>query len=60
MKDEITKRLGIVLGALNSISVSGKQNLSNLSGSITLIEQISEILNGAEITVAENKDQHTE
>jgi len=37
MKEEIMQRLTLVLGALNSISVSGKQNLGNLGGSIAAI-----------------------
>lgn len=40
MKDEILNRLVAVLNALNAVSVSGKQNLANLSGSIAVIEGV--------------------
>lgn len=49
MKQEILKKLSIVLNALNNISVSGKVNLANLSGSITMLEEISGALSGADI-----------
>lgn len=50
MKDEIMQRLNAVLNALNTISVNGKQNLTNLSGSIAVIEEVAGMLNEAEIT----------
>ena len=37
MKDEIMNRLAAVLNALNAVSVNGKQNLANLSGSIAVM-----------------------
>ena len=40
MKDEIMQRLIAAANALNTIPVSGKQNLANLSGSINVIEDI--------------------
>lgn len=49
MKDEIMQMLIAVLNALNSISVSGKPNLANLSGSIAIIEEITGMLENAEI-----------
>ncbi len=49
MKDEIMNRLGVILNALNIIPVSGKQNLANLSGSIALIEEVLEMLDGADV-----------
>ena len=51
MKNEIMQRLTLVLGALNSISVNGKQNLGNLGGSIAAIEEIAGILEGVDIVV---------
>lgn len=51
MKNEIMQRLALVLGALNSISVNGKQNLGNLGGSIAAIEEIAGMLEGADIVV---------
>lgn len=56
MKDEIMQRLNVVLNALNSISVSGKANLANLSGSIAVLEELGAILNDAEITNPEKTD----
>ncbi len=52
MKDEIMQRIAVVLNALNTIPVSGKQNLANLSGSIAMIEEIAGMLEGAEVTAA--------
>lgn len=49
MKEQVMQRLVLALNALNSISVSGKTNLANLSGSIAMLEEIVNILNGAEI-----------
>lgn len=49
MKEEIVQRLAVVLNALNSIPVSGKQNLANLSGSIAVIEEIAGMLENASI-----------
>jgi hypothetical protein len=53
MKTEIIQRLNLILGALNSISVSGKSNLANLSGSIAMLEEVAQMLNGAEIVEIE-------
>ena len=49
MKDEIMNRLAAVLNALNAVSVNGKQNLANLSGSIAVIEEGEHIKDGAGI-----------
>lgn len=40
MKEFIMQRINAVLNALNNISVSGKQNLGNLSGSIAVLEEL--------------------
>lgn len=40
MNEEIRTQLAQVLQALNSISVSGKANLANLAGSISVLEDI--------------------
>ena len=47
MKDEIMNRLAAVLNALNAVSVNGKQNLANLSGSIAVIEEVAAMLSDA-------------
>lgn len=59
MKDEIMNRLAAVLNALNMVSVNGKQNLANLSGSIAVIEEIAAMLNNVSIETVniENSEQ---
>lgn len=49
MKDEIMQRLIAAVNALNTIPVSGKQNLANLIGSINVIEEVLGMLDGADI-----------
>ena len=43
------QRLVAVANALNTIPVSGKQNLANLSGSINIIEEVLNMLDGADV-----------
>nr|DAY87630.1 MAG TPA: hypothetical protein [Caudoviricetes sp.] len=54
MKEDIMQRLTVTLNALNSVSVSGKANLANLSGSIAMLEEIASLLNSAVITPNED------
>lgn len=54
MKEDIMQRLTVTLNALNSVSVSGKANLSNLSGSIAMLEEVASLLNSAVITPNED------
>ena len=55
---EIAQRVAAVLNALNSISVSGKQNLAYLSGSITVLEEVQGMLQRAsEETAADENEQ---
>lgn len=49
MKDEIMQRLAAVLNALNNVSVNGRSNLVNLSGSIGIVEEITKMLQGCTI-----------
>nr|DAE95449.1 MAG TPA: hypothetical protein [Bacteriophage sp.]DAM60850.1 MAG TPA: hypothetical protein [Caudoviricetes sp.] len=56
MKDEILQRLDITLSALNTVSVNGKANLANLSGSIAMIEEVYTLLKDAEVKSPEKKD----
>lgn len=42
MKNEITQQLIMVRNALNNITVSGKQNLTNLGACIDIIDHIIE------------------
>lgn len=55
MKEEIMQRLAAILNALNSVPVSGKQNLANMSGSIVCIEEIIGMLNDAELVDKKDK-----
>ena len=55
MKDEVINRLVAVLNALDNISVRGKPNLANLSGSIAILEETRDILLGCEITKEEEQ-----
>ena len=50
MEETILENLARVIGALNLVSVHGKENLANLSGSIAVLERILEELRRAEIT----------
>lgn len=50
MKEEILSKLNVVINALNNVSVQGKQNLDNLSGSIYMVAEIRRILSSANIT----------
>ena len=43
------QRLVTIANVLNTIPVSGKQNLANLSGSIAVIEEVVSMLEGADI-----------
>lgn len=56
MNDEILQKLGAVIHALNCIQVSGKNNLINLSGSISILEEMASLLSHAATEVAE-KDE---
>ena len=56
MKDEIMNRLAAVLNALNAVSVNGKQNLANLSGSIAVIEEFAAMLSDSSIEKASAAD----
>ena len=49
MKDELIQRVNLVIGALNNVTVSGKNNLANLSGSISILEEVVSMLGGVEI-----------
>ncbi len=59
MKNEILQRLDAVLGALNRVTVCGKENLGNLSGSIVMLEEIGRMLQSvafAEVPKSEVKE----
>jgi hypothetical protein len=48
MKNEIIQKLGAVINALNNVSVSGEQNLANLSGSIAILKEVAGQINVCE------------
>lgn len=54
MKNELLQKMDMVLAALNSISVSGKSNLANLSGSIAVLEDLYKSLRICEISKNDN------
>jgi hypothetical protein len=56
MKEEILKRLNVVLNALNNVDVRGKSNLANQSGSIAMIEEVCAILADAEIVAVNHSE----
>lgn len=49
MKEKMMQELQAVLNALNGVSVSGKENLGRLGGSISVLETILTELSGAEV-----------
>ena len=55
MKDQVLQQLGFVLNALNNVYVKGKTNLANLSGSIAILEEVTDVLNNAEFIEATSK-----
>jgi len=56
MKNEIMQRIVSVINALNNVSVKGEQNLANLSGSITVLREVAEMVAAAKIE-EETKDE---
>jgi len=56
MKNEIIQRIVSVINALNNVSVKGEQNLANLSGSITVLREVAEMVAAAKIE-EETKDK---
>lgn len=40
MNNELINTLGSVIGVLNNIEVKGKQNLANLHGAISILEDL--------------------
>lgn len=57
MKNEIMQRLVGVLNALNNITVSGKVNLANLGGSIAVVEEVAEMLEGFDIIIKSTEEK---
>lgn len=52
LKEELMQMLSVTLNALNGVSVAGKQNLANLSGSISMIEKVMERIANSTFTEA--------
>ena len=57
MKEQIMQNLSAVIGALNNITVSGKNNLSNLAGSISVLEEVLSALAQAEFADEYNESK---
>lgn len=55
MKQQIIDNINAVLGALNSITVSGKANLANLVGSINILENIGSTIASMDIPEDESE-----
>lgn len=55
METKIINNLAAVLNALNSVTVSGKHNLSCLSGSISVLEETMQMLGQCEIAEKQGK-----
>ena len=51
MKNEIIGKILAVINTLNLVSVSGKENLGNLVGSINVLEDVVKSINRAEVIV---------
>lgn len=52
MNNEILNTLSSVIGVLNNIEVKGKQNLANLHGAISILEEL-----GGRLIHEENENQ---
>ena len=55
MKNDILQRLTLAINALNNVEVRGKANLANLSGSISLLEEIKAAIEALDIDCLEQK-----
>ena len=60
MKETVLNRLAAVINALDNVSVHGKMNLANLSGSIAILEDILKSLADCDITEAHKENAKTE
>lgn len=57
MKNEVMQRIAAVLNALDNVYVKGRQNLANLSGSITILEETAKILSKCEFVESDDEKQ---
>ena len=57
MKEQVLQNLSAVLRALNAVTVSGKENLANLGGSITMLEQMYSALSNADFKESEGRTE---
>lgn len=60
MKEKILQNINAVVMALNRVYVSGKDNLANLSGSITVLEDVYTMLNACEVVEPKTKAKKEE
>ena len=54
MKEDVMTKLRAVYSALDNVSVSGMQNLSNLGGSMSILENVLTTLSNCEITLIDD------
>lgn len=59
-KIDVLNRLAVAINTLDNISVSGRQNRQNLSGSIALLEEIGTALNDIDFIERTDKVPKTE
>lgn len=57
MKDRVLQNISAVVAALNTVTVSGKNNLANLSGSIAILEELYTALGACEIIAPETNTE---
>jgi hypothetical protein len=58
MRDQIINKISSVIVALNTVQVCGKNNLGNLAGSISVLENVRDELCGAKFeVVCQDKEQ---
>lgn len=57
--NKILQKIITVLDVLNNISVSGKANLANLSGSIAMLEDVAGVINAAQTVEKDKHDNKT-
>lgn len=55
MKEEIRQKLGAVVMTLNNIQVKGKANMSNMVGSISVLEDLYELFGRDDLAVEESR-----
>lgn len=50
MEQEIIQKIALVISRLNAVTVSGKNNMTNLLGSIGVLEEVCQSIAGGAFT----------